>query len=266
MPNATTATTTLTSPQTAAGVIAAIETSGLAAGLGNTVFDSYTDGSSNLVRVFELVTDITKAKGKIYLQILLSTTNVLTTRIYDTWNTVTKTGTNITSGATIFTLNYSNGQNILISSVNHPEYRGIIVRQGTINIGYLGIFRPFNKPTWWDESLYPYAFIINNTNSQLLNHTPCTLNPTGSVSSNSILSNNSIGLVNPINNRREIIKGLLLLANIGVPIGSTGKTSDDLVFVAATGLSPFDVIQVTIGSEEYLLLQSGAPGVAIRIV
>ncbi len=72
--------------------------------------------------------------------------------------------------------------------------------------------------------------------------------------------------VNPVTNQRDILPGVVIFA-AGATQGVAGRFSADVVHVSATGLTRFDILQVTSGVEEYQLLQAGAAGaIALRVV
>ncbi|UYD38984.1 hypothetical protein [Tolypothrix sp. PCC 7601] len=274
MTNAVITQTTYNAPQDTAGFISAIVTACQNAGMGS-VFDSYNNGSGDPVRVFKI--DSPNAGGKsFYFNVWVLTTGTairgVQTQIYETWNATTHTGTNASSAysasSSSDSYSYTNNQPINLYAINHPEFRGVTIQQSGSTTHTIGFLKPFNIPSWWAEISFPYGF-MHVSGASLYNFYPLGTgaNALATGSACNILYSSAMSFVNPYNNKRDIYNGLLLLpdSSNGNRAGIIGKTSNDLCLVCASGLSLFDVVQVTPGSEEYTLITAGGtPGIAIR--
>jgi len=73
-----------------------------------------------------------------------------------------------------------------------------------------------------------------------------------------------LGTANAQDSERDILTGLLLLNQSNS--GFAGKTSDDIAIVAANGSTRYDIILKNGTSQQYLLVNPGNGGMAIRIV
>lgn len=232
---------------------------------GYTVFDEFTSGGNRNV-IYEIVLDNTKLAGKVYLQIKVTTALAVTQILYTAWNTATDTGSAASTETTAVTF----ASNIAIDSVNlskDTEGRFVVLSQGT-TIAFLGILRPTNKPTAWNEDSFPFAFIQKNDWAA-----PWSIwfgalsSPYGTTAAlntyTTLLNDARMATQNPINNRRDILAGIVLFSPTQ---GIAGRTSDELVIIAASGLARFDPVQVTPGTEEYLLLNGGAGSLGVRTI
>jgi len=215
----------------------------------------------------------TSAKGTAYLNIQVDGNGYIHPTLYDSWSTSANTGTNAsylanTSFASI--VNNPNTQ-IVITSINHPEFRGCLLTQGSSQT-VIGLFRPANIPTWWNEATYLYAFIplssANPTNGFGYFY-PCSANPFNTSNNNwslNFMTSSAFSNYNPNNgNNYDLITGLVLCQPTGggYIAGSAGTTSNDLALGAASSKNLLDVW--TIGSTQYTLLtQGGSPAFGIR--
>lgn len=270
MPNANLIQTFYPSTQTQAGTASAIATAMQNAGFGSPI-DVFVANAENH-NVFQLVFDNSKGKGTCFIDVWVDANPRIRWAIYDGWNIATRTGTN-SSQSQNFNISFSSGNQIVFTACNHPEIKMInIFQQGVANSN-VGILRPANKRTWWDENQWLYAFVSsasNNFNSWL----PCNLNPMGVTSSISFpcsfMTSAAFANANTNDlNKRDTVNGLILCFPTagGMLAGSVGRTSDDLALGCCGALNMFDIFQVAPGQEEYTMLSSGgAPGFMVRTV
>lgn len=236
------------------------------AALGNyTLFDEFVATTDRNV-VYEYVLDNTKIFGKVYLRIRVTAALAVTEFLYTSWNTATDTGTAASTETTTVTF----ASNIAVDAVNLVkglEGKFCVLSQGT-TIAFLGIWRPDNKPSAWNEDSFPFAFIQKNDWATPWNiWFGCASSPYGTTTAlntyTTLLNDARMGTQNPINNKRDILAGIVLFSPTQ---GVAGRSSDEMVIVASSGLARFDPVQVTAGVEEYLLLNPGNGGLAVRTV
>ncbi|QSJ17694.1 hypothetical protein JYQ62_02105 [Nostoc sp. UHCC 0702] len=267
MANANLIQTIYPATQTQAGTASAIVTAMQNAGFGSPI-DTFVVNSENH-NVFQLVFDNSKSKGTAYIDVWVAGGPRIRWVMYDSWNTTTKTGSNGSAFQEVFPLFYSN--QIVFTACNHPEIKMVnIFQQGSVNTN-IAVIRPTNKPSWWDENQWLYAFV--STNSVSFNSwMPSNLNPMG-VTSNitnicTFMTSPAFVNANTNNlNKRDTVNGLILCfpTAAGMLAGSVGRTSDDLALGCCGALNMFDVFQVTPGQEEYTMLSSGGtPGFMVR--
>jgi len=268
-----TLTQTIISPTlTVASVQAGFQTA-----MANAGFSSYSVYST-YYQTFYYQYNSAATKGTAYLNIAFTSSGqYIQPILYDSWNNTTNTGTNpqyITSSQWAM-LNY-NSTAITLTAINHPEFRGVVIVQGSYS-SIIGILRPANIPTWWNENNYLYAFSANaygNSNNAkgFGEYYACGSNPFNTTNSNYcnywVYSGSFINS-NPNNsNQYEIVTGLILgqPSGGGYLSGSAGTTSTDICFGAAYNKNLLDVW--SIGSQQYTLLSApvsfGGIGFGIR--
>jgi hypothetical protein len=244
----------------------AIKTAMNNAGFG-AVFDEYTSGTDRYL-IYQLVFDANKIYGTVYLVIRVTGALAVTQRLYTNWNKTTRVGDNAgsetSSSGAIFV---NNAQVDFVGFARSPEFRLVALYQGTASV-FLGYIRPENKPSWWDENAYSYAFVPVSS-SNFVQWYGTAMSPyTGSVGTKdrlqAHLSVAQFGTPNPITNKRDILSNILFYAYSNE--GIAGRSSSDLVQLASTNLLRKDVIQVTVGAEEYYLLNAVAGGLGVRII
>lgn len=256
--------TTVNPTITQASLVTTLKNAFAAAGYPTPYADS-TSGTDRIL-VYQLVFDAAKVYGTSYLRLKVTTALVVQQQLFTAWNITTVTGTNAGGESSLVT--FANNLAIEIRTfVRTTEFKLIAMSQGS-NYALLGYLRPDIKHSSFDEDTAPYIFQSNNVWNAPFATWQCTaLTPYtggGNTSFNSNMNNGSLASANPITNKRDVLAGMLLLSGSGQ--GIAAKTSDDCVSVAANGLSRFDPIQVTAGTEEYILLFPGNGTLAIRTV
>lgn len=257
---ATRTTSVLASTITQQSLYNALKTAFTAAGFGNP-YDEYTNPDGSLRIAWQIVLDSTKTYGTSYVRFRVGTDLVVGFLAAATWDKVAHTSSVLSSE--IASTAFAVGANISIESLNGGnELKCVILTQGTIFLP-LCFLSPFNKPTWWDLNTYPYAFIATINTFATFGTT--TLNPYSNALNSSSLNNTRLSGVNPINSKRDIELGVMLYNNSNN--GIAGKTSDDIVSLAAGSTTRYDIIRV-IGTptKEYLILTNAAGGLGVRIL
>ncbi len=266
MPNAVLTQTIITATLTQAKMVA-----GLATALTNAGFTAYPSYniSSSIGQTF-YCTYNNNPKGTVYLNIVVTPSGNITSTIYDSWNNTTNTGTNASLGANTTTNYLSNSSNqMVLTAVSHPEFKGVIIVQPSATNGIIGVLRPSNVPIWWNENIWLYAFLASAQTSMFNSWLPPGLNPFNTANANyplSFMSSPAFANANPNNsNNLDLIAGLVLCqpSGGGYISGSAGTTSTDVCLGAANNKNLFDVW--TYSSTRYTLLSNGGiPGFGIK--
>ncbi|WP_414573361.1 hypothetical protein [Nostoc sp. CCY 9925] len=251
--------TTLSAPFTQAQLSTALQTAFTNAGF-SSLFDSYTSGT-DLILVYEFVVDASKTFGKTYLRVRISNTFIIYQQLYATWNTVSKTGTGSSSEVTYSTL--LNNVNVTFNALNATsETRLILVTQGTTFLP-LGMIVPTTMRNSWNLNSYTNGYIFTSNMMTVLRSSGQT--QYSSADNDIALSGSSrLGTANVVDNERDVLSGLILLNQSNT--GFAGKTSDDIAVISASGSTRYDVILRTGTSQQYLLINNGSGGLAVRIV
>jgi hypothetical protein len=194
--------------------------------------------------------------GTIFLENRVTTTRGIYQRLITNWDSVnrvppttaiaTPNNTTVTFGTakTLFTV------------VNHPEFRMVMVEQGT-SYQFAGYARPATKPAWWDENTYPYVFAPTNNALTAFNGFPA--NPYGTTGAYPLLYITQMSQTTPITNKPDVLEGAgILLPPIASPKGYVGVFSSDIGICSATGLRRGDMI------ENFLLLSIGISALGIK--
>ncbi|MBE9191398.1 hypothetical protein IQ230_13790 [Gloeocapsopsis crepidinum LEGE 06123] len=223
-----------------------------------TPFDDYTSGTDRIV-VYAITLDPSKTYGTTYLRIRLTSSLVIGQQILATWNTSNKTGTDASSEVTYSAI-ATNNQVDFVALNATPELNIVMLTQGSTAIA-LGSISPENKPSWWNLEAWNYCFIpIGNTFATCRS---TTNNPYGNSSHDTSLNISRMGSANNQTNRRDMLPGIILYTQSNR--GISGRTSDDLVMVAASGTTRYDTLQIPGDSKQYLIIDPSVGGLAVRI-
>lgn len=237
------------------------------------VFDEITGATHTLV--YQIVLDGAKAKGKAYLLITVTTGLIVSQKISDNWSLATHTSDANASTAAV-NVTFPAASSIQFVSVLHPELK-LVLMVGTTVVQVLGFFRPANKPAWWNEEQYPYAFIPAEPTLKRFASGKNASNQFGPTFGDIYPVANAYGNVGPIENfayanpfnKRDLLPGLVLFAP---PDGSfrskgvAGTCSPDVGVGACVGTNLLDRLVVSPGSEEYLILSNSNAGVVVRVL
>lgn len=180
------------------------------------------------------------AKGTVFLRLQVSAaaSSIITPTLFDTYDASTNVGTNATSSP--LTLSVPSTAVLSVLTINNPEMRGICLKSGTTDLGFLGLIRPESKPSEWNESLWYYAFIMSGTAQSLRSPVSSAVQPSINASGNSHFGpNNGGGLVSTVNGltgKSDIYPFSLLigLSSTNTP-SYIGQFSPDLAMVQGSG-------------------------------
>jgi hypothetical protein len=249
---------TLNSNWTQATLFDAVKLALANAGYSAPVSD-FTSGTDRIA-VYSIVLDGAKTYGTSFLRVRVSNAFVVGTQLLATWNPATNTGTGggteivNTALVTTTTVNF-------VALNGGSEYKLVLVYQNAIYFP-VGFLSPANKPVWWDLNSFNYCFIPAAITFALLRGT--TLSPYANSELDSTLNNARMGIANTITNRRDVLPGVVLFtqANQGI----AGRTSDDLIMLAASGTTRLDTIQIPSDTKQYLVINPAVGGLCIRTV
>lgn len=223
-----------------------------------TIFDEFLSGTDRVV-VYAIILDATKTYGTTYLRVKVTTTFIIGQQLFATWNAATDTGTGATTEITYTAL--PNTSPITFIALNGSnEYRLAILQQGSTII-VLGFISPANKPAWWDLVAWNYCFLFTTNVFFIMRST--TFNPYANTEHDSTLNTGRMGFANSQTNRRDLLPGIVFFTQSNQ--GISGRSSDDLVMISASGSSRFDTIQIPGDTRQYLLLNPASGGLAVRV-
>lgn len=248
---------TLAANWTQATLFDAIKAAFINAGFPSPVSD-FTGGTDRIA-TYAVILDNTKAFGTTFLRIRVTNTFIVAVQLFATWNSATNTGTGNSTEVTNTALVTTTGVNFIALNAG-DEFKLIGVQQESI-FYTLGFLSPANRPDWWNLESFNYCFIPVNNAFAVWRST--LQNPYANTEFDSNLNNTRMGTANAITNRRDILQGVVMLTQSNT--GVSGRTSDDLVSVAASGATRFDTLQIPDSTNQYLLLNPIAGGLAIRI-
>lgn len=248
MPGTITTTTTLAPSWTQTNIFGAIKSAMSTAGY-PTPHDEFTGAGGDLNVVYEIVFDNTKTYGKFYVWIQVSTSNTVFNSVAIDWDITTHNTTHYVFRSQ----SVSNANPVTIRAISHTELRGVSVDNSATHF-FCGYFRPTNKPTWWNEGTYIYAFAINEDDLR------DNLAPTGtyspynhaSTARYSVLAPSGQQLASP-SAKRDVLRGVVMLAPSGTGMGYAGRTSDDFALVASSGTNRYDQLEVS-ATEIYTII------------
>lgn len=247
----------LNSNWTQAALVDALKIAMINAGYSAPISD-FVSGTDRII-VYSIVLDSAKTYGTSFLRIRIASTFVIGTQLYATWNTANNTGTG--NGAEILTTALVTTTTVNFVSLNGSlEHKLVLVFQNAIYYP-IGFLSPENKPAWWDLNSFNYCFIPSGITFALLRGT--TINPYVNTDHDSTLNVARMATANLITNRRDVLPGVVLYtqANVGI----SGRTSDDLIMLAATGTTRLDIVQIPGDTKQYLVINPAAGGLCIRV-
>jgi hypothetical protein len=231
---------------------------------GYTLFHSYTSGS-NEVRVMALQQS-NATKGTIFLQVTVNSGGSIIYSLHETWTPGTNTGTG-TNSTTATTITTGNGTTALtIYAIAHPEFKGLSLEQGTAQ-GILGVMRPLKNnliPSWWNENLFPYAFLPRASTVPANSRFGSCNTPYGANIDHEYLNNAKLQDGNAQDNDRRSTLPFIVWQN-----GNYGVlcVSDDIITCASNTMRLMDT--VTVSANEvytYFWINNTHSGLAIRTV
>jgi len=234
---------------------------------GFTLWYSYTASGQNR-RIYREVFNSSTYGTAFYEIRINTTTRDFSVAAYVSFNTTTNTGTGAITGTT-FTP--TTGDAINYTALNGgSEFRLVLIRQaGTLAV--VGQIRPsLNKPSWWNEDNYPYVWYIMYLTSNQWNNLQtvggASLSPWNYNTSSVIVPRAIRGTVP--GGQREISNAVELGSTASFPpAGTCGVFSNDIAQSSTEGLVPgVDVLVVTPGTEEYLVIQAASGGLVVRTV
>ena len=256
---ATKTTTTLAATITQQGLYNALKTAFTAAGFGNP-YDEYTSADNSLRCAWLTMLDNTKVYGTTGMRFRVGTDLSLGFLMGTGWDKTNHTTSNFSTD--YVSPAFAPSQPITLDSVNGGgEFKLVIVSQGTtkFNFCYLS---PANKPIWWDLNSYPYGFINGSADFSLFYGS--ALNPYSNINFSNSLNRANLATANVITNKRDIELGVNFYSQSNQ--GIMGKSSDDLVSIAAVGTSRFDIVRVAGNpSKDFLIINNAAGGLGIRV-
>lgn len=262
---------TIDSP-TAAKLVAEIErnlklnTGDPVTGIGRiTTFDSYTYtdwwGNSSSYTIYQLKISQSDQYGNVYCRLRVDNNLQIQTTWFTTWDKSQHNGQN-SSGDINSNFNFNSSQSVNVFTVVSNEYTLVNLQQGG-NIWPVGWLIPEKKQPWVKDSMYCVFF---PKNSQFDPWQSLGIHPFGTNSAQYFtnLNNNYLAFPNQNNdNQSDSEAGIILRSDNRQ--GDVGKTSDDMVSVAAEGMVPFQSISDPSTGYNYRLLRNAAGGLAVRV-
>jgi hypothetical protein len=234
---------------------------------GFTLWHTYTASGQNR-RIYREVLNSSTYGTAFYEIRINTTTRELSVTGYVAFNTTTNTGTGAITSFNNFTPTTGDAINYIALN-GGSEFRVVLIRQAS-TLAVVGQLRPsLNKPSWWNENNYPYVwYMMSLTSNQWNNLTTAggtALSPWSSATA--VLVSRSIRGTVP-GGQREISNAVELGAiSSASPGGTCGVFSNDIAQSSTEGLVlGVDMMVVTAGTEEYLVIQAASGGLVVRTV
>ncbi|WP_100901174.1 hypothetical protein [Nostoc flagelliforme] len=237
--------TSYPSPTSQATFLSMLDTAMQVAGF--TLFDS-KNISTIENRIYSLAVS-NAAKGTVYLRMQLTTGMVITARLSALWNTSTNTATNEGTVSSNATFSLSSLATISFTAINSAELKGVLIVQNITSF-LLGVIRPANLESWYDESQFNFAFTADNSNNPNVYGT--TLIPASVASSWGMNFSSFLSGSNPYNANIRQIRPIEFFHPSA--FGSVGYTSNDLVWAACSGISNTGIDELITSNSSYLYL------------
>lgn len=225
-----------------------------------TFLKAYSSTDNSLRFVHEIVYDSTKIYGKVVIRIRVGTDLILGAFIGTSFDGATNGSSNVS--AEFVSTAFNTTKPITFDAIDGgSELKSVIVRQEN-TLATFTLVMPVNKPAWWDLNIYPYAFLSANNDNSLFYSS--SLNPYSNINFITSLNKTTLGTANTITNKRDIELGIGFYSQSNQ--GIAGRTSDDLVSIAALGTNQFDSVRVAGNpTKEFLILRNIAGGFGCRV-
>lgn len=221
--------------------------------LGFTQVDSYV--ATDNFTVYSYATN-GNAKGTFIVRVQVSATQVNMVA-YDTWNSGTHTGTNGTSSTG---LTWSNATSVVADKFIGAEGRFVVLSNNS-NKTTCGYVKPATiSTTTWPESTYRHCYLPVGVNmgSMYISGGPAGTSTAQMNSSNLT----SLGAATWTGSARQVWGPKCLYSSA---VGVAGWFTD----ISETGLSGIaygDIIQVSVGVEEYFVVGASGNSAVVRII
>lgn len=218
-----------------------------------------TQGTNKFV-VFKIGLANEASNQYVYLQIKVTNTLAVSQQLFAEWD---GNNTGINGGQESVPVTMNKATPIAISTFYKAGEFAFLAFFQPAKYCLLGWLRPQFKHPDFNESLSPFIFQSNNDWSKpFINWNSTALSPYSSTAYTSNMGSIYLSKPHPANNKRDLLAGMLLFSSAAQ--GIAGKTSEDIVSVAANGLNTFESIQGEDGSQ-YTLLYPGNGCLAVRI-
>lgn len=231
----------------------AIKAAFTAMGYPSTPYDDYTlSGTRNLV--YEKIFDSSKAFGRIYIRIQITSTLGVSQTIQTAWNTSTKIGTNVSTSNTSVAFSASQAVNIRTYQQASGEWDLLLLYQGSVS-SLLGWLRPATINNIDENSFCAELQFQSVTTKKLL---ACASTVYGNGSTNNTISITDVN-IKSINHyfQRDVSPGFLLTYDSG---GVFGSTSSDIGLSGSNGQGLLEGV----GDYQIIMPSSSASSVIIR--
>ncbi|WP_375470989.1 hypothetical protein [uncultured Nostoc sp.] len=230
----------------------------------NHVLVQDTTSSTDLLLIYLVTLNASKVCGKSYLKIRVTNTFSVRQQLLATWDIATKTGTLASTESSAITfINTSPIQ--LISLVKNPEYHFLALSQNSTFL-LAGCLYPENRPSWWNEDAHYYIFHNDGSTTNIFKNWYTVIQSPFNISPGIYTTDWGdlrLSNVNPETNKRAAISGMSFYSSSQ---GDAGRTSNELISVAALGQTRFEQIVVTPGVEEYLLIIPNSGAMTLRSI
>ena len=193
----------------------------------------------------------------IALEIKIEANLYASQRILSNWVADTAS---FTSASTYSDREQINKSDTIICSCNHPELQLVTIHSAAEVKSIFGIFKPANRPAWWDEITFPYLFIPKDHDFAVFLGFDGGLSPFAN-DDYICASYSDMQYANPQTGKVDLLAGILLFDNSNQ--GIAGSSSQELCRVCSSDLKPGNLLVETLGNQFYLL-KSGTSGFAIK--
>ena len=255
MPIASKVNSTIASPVTQQSLHDGIRYAFSSIGVG--IYDEFDSGTDKVL-IYIIYTDFNYPYGNTFLRIRTTDGLSILCQLFATWDYSTRTG-----GFGSQEVQYpdlDSNQSISITALGgSTEFSFVLLSQSYYFFVPLGWMVPYTRPSWWDPSNFTYSFIPVDSEFSIWRTTD--KQPFNTTDHSSFISDARLSGVNPVTNKRDILQGICLFSTANQ--GISGRTSDDIVIVAANGASRYDIIR-TPDNKEYLLLGLNSGALAVR--
>jgi len=245
-------TSTQASGFTLAQLITFIDTT-MVTDLGYTLLDSYV--STDEYRVYSYTYNGT-AKGTFILRIQYTATQLNIVQ-YDAWNAGTHTGTGAT---TTTTLGWSNSTSAVVDKFIGAEGRFAMLSNNSSRVA-LGYLRPSTpSTTTWPESTYRHLYYPSSSNFSTL-YVSAGAAGIASVTINT-LNLSSVAAATWAGSKRQVWGPKFVMSASTGPVGFF----TDIAETGLSGIAYGDIIQVSVGAEEYFVIGASGSSNVVRII
>jgi hypothetical protein len=196
----------------------------------------FTVSSTILEMIFQWTYNA-ETKGTAYLRIQVNPALSVFQNLTDGYSASGNTGTNYSSTTATCNTQVANPLTLLV--IKNPEFRGVYLVTGSVNLNFVGLVRPESKVASWNEANWPFFFAMSSSFMQL-RACATTVMPLMAILGQFQIGPNcqltQLTTPNPTSNATDLFPlGLLMAFQTSTQCNIAGAFSSDIAYCHSSG-------------------------------